>query len=74
MRTGLQARRRDYSVILHDVARTLIRDGVTVSTIYFNGQYETQVLGGPMDGERQTHPTEHAALSGHEAMVQKVIR
>jgi hypothetical protein len=59
---------------LRDIARTKIREGVTVSTLYFLGQYETQVLGGPMDGERQTYATLPHAIAGHHAMVDRVSR
>jgi hypothetical protein len=67
VRTSLQAR-RNFADIFEEVAVTDL-DDARVSTVWFNGVYETQILGGPRDGERRRSATRDEALVTHAALV-----
>ena len=63
------------------VARTVVSDGVEVSTVFlaidhaFGGMvpilWETLVFGGPLDGEMERYSSREGAEAGHEAMVKR---
>ena len=66
------------------VARTVVSDGVDVSTVLlgldhrFGGDgppiiFETMVFGGPLDGEQDRYATRAEAEAGHAAMVARAI-
>jgi len=64
----MRARARDWRHLWEQIAVTELTD-CRVSTVYFNGQYETQILGGRYDGELRRYATREAALAGHAATV-----
>lgn len=64
------------------VAGTEVNKDITVSTVFLGLDhqwsdgppllYETLVFGGEMDGEMERYSTKDEAITGHDAMVQRV--